>query len=63
MSTSDNDDEGKVLEFKRKADKVYECVCGSQSFFMFEGGEIQCRSCEETKRQRWYIPEKGEAAR
>jgi len=45
-------DDKKVLEFKKKADKVFECVCGSQSFNLYENGEVQCRTCEEVKRQR-----------
>lgn len=53
----------KVIEFKKKADKVFECVCGSQSFSLYENGEVQCRTCEEVKRQRWYIPGKGELPR
>jgi hypothetical protein len=45
----------KILEFKPKQDtsKVFECGCGSQSFFLVYGGPIQCRGCEEIKALRW----------
>lgn len=56
-------DDPKVIDFnglkkKRDMTQAYQCACGSQSFYLIDGGDIQCRSCEEVKKPRWIDPSK-----
>ncbi len=32
---------------EKKPDMVFECPCGSQHFYLFQDGTVQCRSCQK----------------
>lgn len=42
--------EGNVVDLKdfreKKAELVFECVCGGQHFYLHADGTIECRSCK-----------------
>ena len=37
-------------------EKMWLCACGSQWFWLLEGGEIQCTQCDEVQEFAWFNP-------
>lgn len=43
-----------VLEFKdKRTQKVWECECGGQVFYLISSGEVECAECKLTSRSIW----------
>ncbi len=61
---NDDDKVIDIADLRRDKEKVWQCKCGTYSFFVHGNGRLQCCGCEAfqiTNKGHWYIPEPCEA--